>query len=210
MRQDPVGDLYYGDSATAYPDFVLIAVDRARPDRLVAKGYSVPFSWTEDPAKALPEGGWDEVIMTAARDRFAGRRGNLVSALEISIRLDLRGTGLAPVMLEAMRRNAAALGFSSLVAPVRPIAKHIHPELSMAEYAALHRDDGLPVDPWLRVHARSVGDLTGVSNRAMVIVGTLADWRGGAGLPLHTSGPWPDPHAPFPGACQHAHHPSRH
>ena len=157
MRQDPVGSLYYDDPVAAYPEFVLVAVDRDHPDRLVAKGYSVPFTWNEDPAESLPEDGWDGVIVYAALDRFAGRRGNLVSALEISIRPDLQGKGLSEVMLAAMLDNAAGLGFPGLVAPVRPNGKHLRPDMSMGEYADLRRDDGLPVDPWLRVHVRAAG-----------------------------------------------------
>ena len=61
MRQDPIGSLYYADPVAAYPEFVLVAVDRAQPDRLVAKGYSVPFTWDDDPAEV------------AARERL-GRR----------------------------------------------------------------------------------------------------------------------------------------
>src|SRR5688572_31427182 len=100
MRQDPVSSLYYVDARTTYADFVLVALDRADPDRLVAKGYSVPFTWDADPARSLPDHGWDGVILAAALDRFAGRRGNLVSALEISIRPDRRGQGLSDVMLD--------------------------------------------------------------------------------------------------------------
>jgi hypothetical protein len=36
MCQDPVGSLYYADPATAYPEFVLVAVDRDHPAQLVA------------------------------------------------------------------------------------------------------------------------------------------------------------------------------
>src|SRR5690349_9147026 len=110
MMQDPIGSLYYADPVDAYPEFALVAIDRDDADRAVAKAYSVPFVWDEDPAVSLPDEGWDGVIMQAALDRLAGRRGNLVSALEISIRPDLRGTGLSAVMLKAMRENAAALG----------------------------------------------------------------------------------------------------
>jgi hypothetical protein len=39
------------------------------------------------------------------------------------IRPDLRGGGLSGRMLTAMRDNAAELGFSDLVAPVRPSGK---------------------------------------------------------------------------------------
>ena len=127
MRQDPIGSLYYVDAVAAYPEFVLAAVDRAEPDRLVAKGYSVPFTWDEDPATTLPENGWDGAIIEATLDRLAGRRGNLVSALEISIRPDVRGQGISGLMVSAMCENARALGFDSLVAPVRANGKHLHP-----------------------------------------------------------------------------------
>jgi hypothetical protein len=205
MRQDPIGDLYYADHVAAFGEFVLIAVDRDEPDRLVAKGFSVPFSWSADPATSLPAGGWDEVIMTAALDRLAGRRGNLVSALEVSIRRDLRGTGLSAVMLAAMRRNSIELGFGALVAPVRPSRKHAAPDLSMLDYAAQRRPDGLPVDPWLRVHVRAGGQLVGVSNRAMTIGGTLADWRDWTGLPFDTTGPVVVPEALVPVYCNIPH-----
>ncbi|MFB9834747.1 N-acetyltransferase [Actinoallomurus acaciae] len=205
MRRDPVAPLYYSDPATAYPEFVLIAIDRDHPDRLVAEGYSVPFTWDRDPGESLPAGGWDDVVLTAALDRLAGRRGTVVSALEISIRPDLRGKGLSSIMLAAMRRNAADQGYASLVAPVRPSAKHRHPNMSIVDYANLRRDDGLPVDPWLRVHIRAGGLITGVSARAMTIAGSLADWRHWTGLPFDTTGPVEVPGALVPVHCDTVH-----
>jgi GNAT superfamily N-acetyltransferase len=201
MRQDPVGWLYYEDAVTAYPEFVLAAVDQDRPDRLVAKGYSVPFTWDEDPSASLPEDGWDGVIVSAAVDRLAGRRGNLVSALEIAVRPDLQGHGVSARMLAAMLASAAALGFPNLVAPVRPSAKHLRPDLSIAAYAALRRDDGLPVDPWLRVHARAGGQIVGVAPRAMTMAGSTAQWRAWTGLPFDTTGPVTVPEALLPVYC---------
>jgi hypothetical protein len=56
-----------------------------------------------------------------------------------------------------MRQNARALGFRDLYAPVRPTQKAQQPLLSMTEYAALRRPDGLPQDPWLRTHFRIGG-----------------------------------------------------
>jgi len=201
MRQDPVGSLYYADAVTAYPEFVLVAVDRDRPDRLVAKGYSVPFTWDEDPAVSLPEDGWDGVILSAAVDRFAGRRGNLVSALEISVRPDLQGHGVSAIMLAAMLHNAAELGFSDLVAPVRPSGKHLRPDVSMRDYAAMRREDGMPFDPWLRVHVRAGGTIVGVAPRAMTMAGSTANWREWTGLPFDTTGPVTVPEALIPVCC---------
>ena len=72
----------------------------------------------------LPEDGWDGVIRWAWLDELAGREPTHLSALEVAIRPDLRGTGLASVMLEAKRQNAIRLGFTDLVAPVRPSQRH--------------------------------------------------------------------------------------
>jgi len=185
MRHDPLSTLYYGDAHEAFAEYVLIAIDRDDADRPVAKGYSAPFSWQRD---ELPVGGWDTVLLCATGDRLAGRRGNRISALEINVRPDLRGKGLSALMVDAMRRNAARLGFDSLVAPVRPSGKHQHPEQPMAEYAALTRDDGLPVDPWLRVHVRAGARIVRVAPRSMTIPGTLDEWRSWTGLPFDVTG----------------------
>ncbi|MFL5670986.1 MAG: N-acetyltransferase [Chloroflexota bacterium] len=201
MRQDPIGSLYYADPVGVYPEFVLVAVDRVEPDRLVAKGYSVPFSWDDDPTTTLPEDGWDGVIIGATLDRLAGRRGNLVSALEISIRPDLQGRGISQIMLSAMCEKTRGLGFDSLVAPVRANGKHLVPEMSIEEYAAVTREDGLPFDPWLRVHVRAGGTIVGVAARAMAMAGSLAEWREWTGLPFDVSGPVSVPEALVPVLC---------
>lgn len=50
------------------------------------------------------------------------------------------------------------------------------------------REDGLPADPWLRVHARLGGRIIGVAPLSMVIPGTLAQWREWTGLPFEVDG----------------------
>jgi GNAT superfamily N-acetyltransferase len=201
MHQDPVGSLYYADPVGLYPEFVQVAIDQDHPGQLVAKSYSVPFTWNADPAVSLPGEGWDGAIIYATLDRLAGRRGNLISALEISIRPDLRGSGLSRIMLGAMRQNAAALGFTSLVAPVRPNQKYLQPAMSIEEYAALRRADGLPADAWLRTHVRAGGTIVGVAPRAMMMAGSVADWREWTGLPFDATGPVTVPEALVPVHC---------
>src|SRR6266567_4492727 len=175
----------------------------ARPDRSTSAVGPVHLGGYPD--VDLPVDGWDGVIRRAALDRQLGRRGNLVSALEITIRPDLQGCGLSAIMLDTMRRNATKLGFESLVAPVRPTAKHRHPHMPIAEYAAWSRADGLPYDPWLRVHVRAGGRIVGVCHRAMVIPGTLAEWRSWTGLPFDTSGLVVVPDALVPVHCDTVH-----
>jgi len=185
MYHDPVADLHYPIVELAYQEYTLVAVDRDEPGRAVAKAYCTPFSGDGDP----PGGGWDGVVMRAAQDRALGRIGNRVSALEITIRPDLRGTGLSSIMLDALRRNARRLGYDQLVAPVRPNAKHAEPATPMAEYAHRTREDGLPTDPWLRVHVRAGATIVAVAPYSMTIPGTLESWRQWTGLPFDTTGP---------------------
>jgi hypothetical protein len=202
MYEDPISSVYYGDALREYAEFVLVAVDRDEPSRALAKAYSVPFSGS---VGALPDGGWDSVILRVVADRFAGRTGSIVSALEISIQTDRRGGGLSSVMLDAMRRNAARLGFEHLVAPVRPNGKHQHVDVPMEDYIGWVRDDGLPVDPWLRVHVRAGGEIVRVAPRSMTIPGTLDEWRGWTGLAFDKTGPVHVPQALTPVHCDVEH-----
>jgi hypothetical protein len=200
MSQDPTGGLYFGYHVTAYPEYVLIAVDTAT-GQPIAKAHSVPILWEEDPADGMPDGGWDWVIRTSAYDRLSGNTPTIVSAIEIFIRPDLRRGGLSGRMLEAMRANAARLGFTDLVAPVRPSGKHEHPDVPIDEYVTWTRDDGLPHDPWLRVHVRAGGKIINVAHTSMVIPGQLARWREWTGLPFDKSGPVHVPEALNPVHC---------
>lgn len=194
MRHDPIGGLFYSNIEAYFADYVLIARD---PDgEVVACAYSVPVSREEE----LPDNGWDAAIRSGLMTKIQGRTPNTVSAVEIAVRTDLQGSGLSPRMLVAMRDNAARHGFAELVAPVRPNGKTDIAQ-PMTDYAASVRDDGLPVDPWLRVHVRAGGRIDKVAPRSMVIPGTLAEWREWTGLPFDQTGPVLVPGALAPVLC---------
>jgi hypothetical protein len=199
MRYDPADTVFDTLAERVYPELTLIALDPA--GEMLAKAYSLPFTWPGDPDDGLPAGGYDAVLLGAADDRLAGRTGNLIAAVEITVRPGAQGAGMAGVMLDALRRNAAEQGFSSLVIPVRPTHAHEHPQTPVAEYATWIRDDGLPVDPWLRAQVRAGGRIVGVAPHSMVITGTLDDWRGWTGLPFDTDGPVRVPGALAPVRC---------
>lgn len=202
MLKDMMGPVYYGVADDVYPDLVFAAIDPAEPGRAVARGYAVPVHW---PEPELPEAGWDRMIQRASIDRHLGRQPTMASALEITIRPDRRGGGVSALMLDAMRTAVAKRGLDTLVAPVRPNGKHTQPDLPTAEYATRVRADGLPVDPWLRVHVRAGGRIERVATRSMTITGTLAEWRDWTGLPFDTSGPVHVPGALVPVLCDVTH-----
>ncbi|WP_198663420.1 GNAT family N-acetyltransferase [Jiangella endophytica] len=203
MQQDPTANLYYPDVETNHPEHVLVAYEE--PDTPIALAYTVPFEFGSEHRRELPDDGWDGVIRWAAQDRDRDTPPTLVSALEISIRPDRRGQGLAQVLLAAMHANVRRLGFSELVAPVRPSAKHLEPHTPMREYARRTRPDGLPADPWLRVHARAGATILEIAPRSMVIAGTLAEWREWTGLPFDTTGAVVVPQALVPVHCSVEH-----
>ncbi|NED94602.1 N-acetyltransferase [Phytoactinopolyspora alkaliphila] len=205
MTRDPVSDFYYETVERDHPEHTLIAFDPAKPDVPVARAFTVPFEFGTAERSSLPDGGWDTVIRWAALDRSMGRPRTHVSALEIAISLDRRGEGLAAVMLQAMRENVRRLGFTELVAPVRPSGKSQEAQTPMSEYAFRTRDDGLPEDPWLRVHVRAGGELVRVCPRSMVVGGSLAEWREWTGLPFDRTGDVVVPGALVPAHCSVEH-----
>jgi GNAT superfamily N-acetyltransferase len=198
MRHDPVGDAYYASLMT-FAEFVLVCLDPS--GRIVAKAHSVPFHLDD---RRLPDGGWDHAIQSAVLARLHGDPVNAVTAVEIAVDPAHQGTGLSGQIVAALRDNAGRLGFDELLAPVRPNGKSDIDE-PMSTYARRTRADGLPVDPWLRVHVRAGGRIDRVAPRSMVIPGTLEEWREWTGLPFDRTGPVAVPGALAPVMCDAAH-----
>jgi GNAT superfamily N-acetyltransferase len=182
MHNDPTGLFFHLD---AYAEHTLFGVTDADPERLVARASSVPFRLAD---AELPDDGLDEVVRWAAHGRLVGATPDTVATVEIVVRRDAQRRGFGARMLAALRDNARRLGFDTLVAPVRPLRKHLEPHVPMAEYAARTRGDGLPADPWLRAHARLGGSIAKLAPYSTVIPGTLAQWRQWTGVPFDRSG----------------------
>jgi len=151
MYHDPISVALLDPLLRAHPESNLVAVDPADPGRPVARACAVPYRRAPD---SLPAGGYDDVILRGTAERGAPR-GAVASALEITVRPDRQGLGLSRLMLETLCRRLADLGYTALVAPVRPNRKHLHPTEPMGRYLRRLRPDGLPDDPWLRVHVRA-------------------------------------------------------
>jgi GNAT superfamily N-acetyltransferase len=192
MRHDPAAGLYFNDgNLDRYVDFALAAVDRERPDRAIARAFSVPFAFDASISgrEALPADGWDAIIRWADQDWRKGRVPDAVSALEINVLAPYRGRGIAQLMLAAMQRNTRARGFADLYAPLRPSDKHLEPLTPFAEYVARRRGDDLPHDSWVRTHVRVGATIIKVAPTSMVVAGTLTEWTAWTGIAFETSGP---------------------
>lgn len=187
MLQDPIADMYFSQ-LDRHADHVLLAVDGR--GQVLGRALGVPFAMGEDVRRPeLPSNGWDGVIRWSWLDQVADRAPTHLSALEVTLVPGARGTGLASRMLDALRATALHRGLQGYVAPVRPSRKHLEPEVDMRSYVARTRDDGLPEDPWLRLHVRAGGRIVGVCPTSMTIAGNLAQWRAWTGLPFDSVGP---------------------
>jgi GNAT superfamily N-acetyltransferase len=118
-----------------------------------------------------------EILRRAAADRDAGRAPTALCAIAAMVDPRYRGQGMSPAAVRAMVDLARAHGLSSLIAPVRPAAKSAYPLAPMERYVRWENADGLPLDPWIRVHARMGAELLKVAPRTIVIEGTVADWE---------------------------------
>jgi GNAT superfamily N-acetyltransferase len=185
MLEDPVAAVFYGRLPSTFPEHQLLALDD--DGTVIGKVHSVPFRWGGDDGE-LPDRGWDAIIERAFADHEAGHEPTAVCLLEAMVDPRLRGSGLSKEMLITVRSNASRLGFKDVFAPIRPTGKATEPRTSMSQYAARMRDDGLPADPWMRVHARLGARIVKVCPLSMVIAGTVRQWREWTGLALDESG----------------------
>ncbi len=184
MLHDPIADRYWPKLRDAWSEYQFVLVDEG--GSIAAASQSAPLAW-DGTDKDLPEG-WDEQFERSVTGLEMGVPANTLGAIQISVAPERRGVGLSRLMLDAMGRTALGTGLSALIACVRPTEKARYPLLPIGIYAGWRREDGLPFDPWLRVHARAGARLGRASPRSMTIEGSVADWHAWTGLSFPVSG----------------------
>ena len=194
MLEDEVANRHFGTAYERWPEFQLILVDPS--DAIAAVGNAMPLWWDgSDPG--LPDG-WDDQVLRSAADLAAGRGPNTLGAMLIVVRPELRGGGFAGTMLEAFRVAARSAGFGAVIACVRPTEKHRYPLTPIERYATWIRPDGLPFDPWIRLHVRLGGRIVRGAPRSMTVRGSVSAWEGWTGLSFPDSGSYIVPTATAP------------
>jgi GNAT superfamily N-acetyltransferase len=164
---------YWPQLHTTWADWQLLLIDGMGPT--IAATHAVPLVWNgtvEDLPSSIAE-----ILGRAASDRAAGRAPTALSAIAAMVDPRYRGQGMSPAAVRAMVDLARARGLRSLIAPVRPAAKSAYPLAPMERYVRWENQDGLPHDPWIRVHARMGAEILRVAPRTIVIEGAVADWE---------------------------------
>jgi len=186
MLHDPVADRFWAELYSAFPHFQFALLEESS-DRLAAAGNCIPFKLPMD-GRELPDTGWDATLENGFECLDSGRTPDALSALAITVGAEFRGRGLSDLMLQTMRKLGRNMDMEVLAAPVRPNLKHRYPLIPMEKYMLWRRSDGLPFDPWLRVHIRSGAELKRVCSASMTITGSIREWSDWTGLDFPESG----------------------
>ena len=162
-------NLYWGRLFEERPEFQFHLVDD--DGAILALARSLPVRW-DGSVEDLPAG-----IDGAIARGFEEGGATALCAMVIMIPRGRQGRGLSTVTLRAMLEIARQNGLGALIAPVRPSWKERYPLMSIKDYAAWRRADGLPFDPWMRVHERVGAAVLKPERRSMRITGSIAEWE---------------------------------
>ena len=184
MLNFPVANEHWHHLPTDFAAFQLVLLDQL--GEVVGALNSAPLPWdgTDDD---LPEG-WDDQLRRTVAALGTGSPAGALGALQITVRPDLQGRRYSGVLLEAMRANARAHGLPAVIACVRPTLKERYALIPIDRYATWRREDGLPFDPWIRLHVKLGARIVRPSPASMTLRAPLSDWAEWTGLEFRESG----------------------
>lgn len=184
---------YLYELAPAY-QFALL---EEKSESLLAIGNCIPIRWDGDP-HTLPDRGVDAVLEDGVACLREGATATAASALMIVVSPERLGQGISGWAIRAMAEVVGRHGLTELVAPVRPTHKHRYPLIPIDHYISWRREDGLPADPWMRVHERVGGQMLRPAAAAMRVTGSVAEWERWTQMAMLESGRYVIPGALVP------------
>jgi hypothetical protein len=173
---------YFGALFPRFADFQALFVDE-RSSRLVARGRTIPFRW-DGSLKDLPEG-IDALGLRAVEENVEP---TALCALAAEVAKTAQGSGMSSLVVATMIGLASAHRLRPLAAPVRPSQKHRYPLTPIDRYVQWRRSDGLPFDPWVRVHVRRGARILRTAPDSMHIVAPVEDWEAWTGMSFPEEG----------------------
>lgn len=172
----------FGALCPRYAHLQALLIDR-RSEQLLGRARTVPFAW-DGSMEDLPRG--FDALGHRALDGV--HPPTALSALAAEVLQGHQGAGLSRLVVTVMADLARAAGYAHLVVPLRPSRKDRYPLIPIEDYVSWQREDGLPFDPWLRVHARMEATMLRAERRSLEITAEVADWESWVGMPLPADG----------------------
>ncbi|SHJ20545.1 GNAT family N-acetyltransferase [Lutispora thermophila] len=184
ILNDPISNANFKN---IYKTFAEYQFSILMDDSIVGFANAIPFYWDEDLGN-LPEEGWDWALLKGFEDNSNNKNPNVLCGLQIGIDKKHQGKGLSQLIVKEMKSIAIRKGFKYLVIPVRPNMKSKYPLIPIEDYIQWKDGNGLPFDPWLRVHVRQGAEIVKVCHKAMYIPGKIEDWEEWTGMKFMSSG----------------------
>ena len=184
-RHSDVVGLYWPRLTTDLPEFQFVVLDDSTSE-VVGRGNTLPFHWDGE-IRHLPPS--IDAAVSRGFERLSSRKPvNALCALAAEVAPARRSKGVGRFLLLSMRTIAETHGFERLAAPVRPVWKERYPLTPIADYMRWTRDDGVPFDPWIRLHHRLGAQFLRPAPRSLRITGTVGEWESWTGMPFPASG----------------------
>lgn len=152
----------------------------------VATGWGVPIRWNGEVA-GLPSG-YTDTTRRAVQGRESGQQPDTFVICGGIVSRSKAGQGLAGELIMALRDLGVRAGCTRVIAPVRPTLKPAYPLTPIDTFAYWTRDDGAPLDPWLRTHWRLGGRIIATAPQSQTMTGTVSEWEGWTGMALPSTG----------------------
>jgi len=191
LLHDPVDAEYLARVETYFPRYDVLILESGE---VAAGGWGVPINW-DGSSGGLPERGYDGALVSAVTGHEQDIPANTLCIMATVVERRRRGTGLARDVLNELRARASDAGLKHVVAPVRPALKSRYPLTAMAKFARWTRDDGLHIDPWIRLHQRLGAAIVKPAEPSMIITGTIAEWERWTGMAFPETGRYVVPDA---------------
>ena len=188
--------LYYHDASRRYASSLATFGQHqllltTHKGHVIAAGNMLPICW-DGTQQGLPAG-WDTALQQIGEEQKARTPPTALLAISVMVDPEYQGLGISRIMLQAMCKNAARHGFSSIIAPVRPTWKSRYPFVPMEEYITWTRADGEIFDPWIRAHVHIGGKILKVAPRSMVMHGSITEWEAWTGICMPSDGAYAIP-----------------
>jgi GNAT superfamily N-acetyltransferase len=150
------------------PELQLVLYD-PETEEVLGRGNTAPCSWDR-----TPEGLPDAIEQAFAPNAPAP---DALCAMLAVVVPGHQGRGLSSAIIRGMLGLATERGWTDLIAPVRPSRKERYPLTPIERYVRWTGADGLPFDPWIRIHHRLGADVLRTAPRSLRITGSVAEWE---------------------------------
>ena len=184
--------LYYSDIAAKYwekmiayyKEYQLLLLEE---DQIMAVINCMPMN-LDIADEALPHEAFNWGIEKGIKDIEAGKEINAAMGVQIVIPEEYQGKGISSIAAEELKNMCLKMGIKRLIIPIRPTLKSKYPLNDIDNYIKWKTKDGLPFDPWLRVHVRKDAKIIKACKKAVEIRGTVKEWETWTNMKFPESG----------------------